>query len=71
MNTNCSSKIVAQGEYSNVTMCLECKLFYLHIGPVSFQMDSNIFESVCEMMAQCRLSDQIDAQTLESVGHKH
>jgi len=38
---------------------------------VSFQMDSNIFESVCEMMAQCRLSDQIDAQTLESVGHKH
>jgi hypothetical protein len=71
MNTNCRPQIVAQSKYSTVTMCSECKLFYLHIGPVSFQMDSNIFESVCQMMAQCRFGDPIDPRTLESAGHTH
>jgi hypothetical protein len=71
MNTKCRNEIVAQGKYSTVTMCAECQLFYLHIGPVSFQMESNIFESVCQMMAQCHLSDKKDAQTLERLVHKH
>ena len=35
-NVNCMSEVVVQGRFSSVTLCSECNLYYLHIGPMSF-----------------------------------
>jgi hypothetical protein len=59
-NTTCSSEIIAQGRFSSVTVCRECDLYYLHIGPMSFKLEPDIFESTCHMLAEYHLNRRVE-----------
>lgn len=49
---NCFVKIIAKGPFTSVTSCEGCNSFTLHIGPMSFRMEEEIYESLCQMILE-------------------
>ena len=48
--------LTAQGRFTSATVCRECDLYYLHIGPMSFTSAADIFERTCHMLAEYHLN---------------
>lgn len=70
-NVNCISEVVVQGKFSSVTLCPECNLYYIHIGPMSFRLEADVFENVCEMFAEFYLSRQLQKEITGKAVFKH
>jgi len=70
-NVNCMSEVVVQGRFSSVTLCSECNLYYLHIGPMSFRLEADIFESVCQMFAELYHNRQLQNEVTGKAIFKH
>ena len=51
MNTHrvCRAEIVAEGKFCSITICPDCQLYNLNVGPMSFRMAPDIFNGLCEM----------------------
>ncbi len=47
----CRSEVVAQGTFGSVTVCPDCGVYHLHIGPMSFRMEADVFHGVARMFA--------------------
>jgi hypothetical protein len=48
----CTVKTLAKGPFTSVTSCEGCNSFTLHIGPMSFRMEHEIYESLCQMILE-------------------
>ena len=64
----CRSELVAQSAFGSVTVCPDCNLYHLHIGPMSFRMEADIFQSIAQMMAGCCVKPESKAANLEPPG---
>lgn len=62
----CRSELVAQSTFSSITVCPDCNLYHLHIGPMSFRMEADIFQSVAEMIAGCYVKPEPKAANLKA-----
>ncbi len=52
-NSNaCIVKTIARGPFTSVTCCECCNSFTLHIGPMSFRMEREIYESLSQMILE-------------------
>lgn len=69
--TRCESELVVQGEYGSVTRCPHCNLYHLHIGPMSFRLEGEIFESVCAMLVRYALSTDRGGPCRRPMTQKH
>ena len=70
-NENCVSEVVVQGRFSAISVCPECNLYNLHIGPMSFRLEAHILESVCEMFAEFNLNRQMPTEVTGKAMFKH
>ena len=50
-HTACETIILGQTQYCNISHCPECKMYHLHIGPVSLHLKETVFDSVCELLS--------------------
>ncbi len=48
----CNNELVIEGRFCSVTVCSKCNAFQLNIGPMSFRMEAEIFENLCEMILE-------------------
>ena len=48
----CIVKTIAEGPFTSVTSCEVCNAINLHIGPMSFRMEEEIYESLCQMILE-------------------
>lgn len=71
MNGICTSEVVAQGKFSSVTICSECNLYHLHIGPMSFRLEADVFESVCQMLVEFYLNRKMQNEVAGETVFKH
>lgn len=46
----CNTTLLASGPFSSVEHCVDCDVYHLQVGPISFRMEAVVFESVCEMV---------------------
>ena len=56
-NTQCDNELLMESDYGYVTRCRHCNLCQLHIGPASFRLDAEVFESVCAMFVRYALNN--------------
>jgi hypothetical protein len=47
---NCKSRTVVVGKLSSLTICEGCNSYTLYLGPMSFRMEQEIYESLREMI---------------------
>ena len=47
---NCKSRTVVVGKFASVTTCEGCNSYTLYLGPMSFRMEQEIYESLREMI---------------------
>ena len=64
---NCKSRTVVVGEFSSVTTCEGCHSYTLYLGPLSFRMEQEIYESLREMILK---ESNINSNSLRSY-HRH
>lgn len=55
----CETVVVGQSRYCSITQCPECRMFHVHIGPLSLRLKQEVFEDVCEMLVEAYM-DQKD-----------
>lgn len=67
---NCFVKTIAKGPFTSVTSCEGCNAFTLHIGPMSFRMEEEIYESLCQMILENYFNKKIPSakKTLSKFG---
>lgn len=67
----CTSELIANNGFSSITVCPKCEVYHLHIGPMSFRLDAEMFESFSEMMTKLCLHPKTSLQKHQAVPHKH
>lgn len=67
----CSSEVVAQSAFSSITVCPHCNLYHLHIGPMSFRLEGEIFESFCAMIVEHYLNRTSQLTDKLQIAAKH
>ena len=46
-HTACQTLTVGQSEYCSITQCPDCRMYHLHIGPLSLRLREEVFENIC------------------------
>ena len=46
-HTTCQTVTVGQSEYCSITQCPDCRMYHLHIGPLSLRLREEVFENIC------------------------
>ena len=64
----CRSELIAQCAFGSITVCPDCNLYHLHIGPMSFRMEADIFQSVAQMIAGCYVKPEVKTANLKAPG---
>jgi len=71
LKEQCQSELVAESSFSSITRCSKCQVYNLHIGPVSFRLEAEIFENFCGMIVEFFLRNDFQVSQREPVIHKH
>jgi hypothetical protein len=50
-HTACETVLLGQTRYCNISHCPECKMYHLHVGPVSLHLKEDVFDSICELLS--------------------
>lgn len=67
----CRMETIAVGKFCSITLCSDCQLYNLHVGPMSFRMDPEIFQGLCEMIFDhCLRQNPIIEKNLHTI-QKH
>lgn len=45
----CNVEVLIQKTLCSVTVCRKCRVYVLHIGPMSFRLEEEIFDELSEM----------------------
>ncbi len=64
----CRSELVAQSAFGSITVCPDCNLYHLHIGPMSFRMEADVFQSVGQMIVEYFVQPDLEAANREVSG---
>ena len=64
----CRSELVAQSSFSSITVCPDCNIYHLHIGPMSFRMEADVFQSVGQMIVEYFVQPDLKAANREVSG---
>ena len=64
----CRSELVAQSAFGSITVCPDCNLYHLHIGPMSFRMEADVFQSVGQMIVEYFVQPDLEASNREVSG---
>ncbi len=67
----CECELVAQGKYGSITVCHKCSLYHLHIGPISFRLEREMFDDVCEMIMCAFLRRDSKLERCSTLTQKH
>lgn len=67
----CRSELVAESKFSSITVCPDCNLYHLHIGPMSFRLEAEIFESFCNMIVHFCLRHDARVEEQKPHTYKH
>ena len=54
-HTTCENILLGQTRFCNISHCPDCKIYHLHVGPVSLHLKENVFDSVCELLTDIYL----------------
>ena len=46
-HSTCQTVTVGQSEYCSITQCPDCRMYHLHIGPLSLRLREEVFENIC------------------------
>lgn len=67
----CRTESVAEGKFCSVTICPDCQLYNLHVGPMSFRMAPEIFNGLCEMFFDHFMKQNTATEKSTHVAQKH
>jgi|Marorgknorr_s2lv_1036017.scaffolds.fasta_scaffold35495_2 hypothetical protein len=67
----CESEIVVKKKFCSVTACKHCNLYELHIGPMSFRIDEDIFTELIEMFTDYLMSKPTELIQEDYKNQKH
>lgn len=70
-HSSCTNELVAQSAFSSITVCPKCNVYHLHIGPMSFRLDAEMFKSFSEMIVGNFLQDNSSLHKHPEIAQKH
>ena len=70
-DNTCTSELVAQSRFSSITVCRKCNLYHFHLGPMSFRLEAEVFESFCSMIVEFFLRHDLSTDQQKPLTQKH
>ena len=52
MSSQCDNQLLARGQNCSVTYCEDCKVYHLHVGPVSMRLEAHMFADMSQTVEQ-------------------
>lgn len=49
-HNSCESMVIGYRKFCSLTYCKHCQVFQLNIGPMSFRLEREMCDTLCEMM---------------------
>lgn len=70
-HTACHTLPVGQSEYCSITQCPDCRMFHLHLGPLSLRLREEVFENICATLSGVHRERHRRKEQVELRPHSH
>ena len=67
----CKTELVVKRSLCSVTVCRDCNVYVMHIGPMSFRLEEDILDEVSAMFTEYSLINKPTESINSALHQKH